>query len=81
MRVTILVVAAVHGHVAAALCLGAAMSAIFNLESLILVLLLAFCTASFLKTQPVIGPMMERNKTGCAFYGEFKMPLELSGIL
>jgi hypothetical protein len=40
------------------------MSAIFNLESLLLVLLLMVCTCTYLKDQPVVGPMLERNKTG-----------------
>ena len=43
-----------------------AMSAIFNFEALLLVLLLSICTAAYLKDQPWIGPRMEANKHGCA---------------
>ena len=42
------------------------MSAIFNFEALLLVLLLSICTAAYLKDQPWIGPRMEANKHGCA---------------
>lgn len=41
------------------------MSAIFNFEALLLVLLLSICTATFLKDQPFVGPRMEANKFGC----------------
>ena len=44
---------------------GLGMSAIFNFEALLLVLLLAICTATFLKDQPIVGPRMEANKFGC----------------
>ena len=42
-----------------------AMSAIFNFEALLLVLLLMICTATYLKDQPLVGPKMEANKFGC----------------
>ena len=31
----------------------------------LLVLLLSICTATYLKTQPIVGPKMEENKYGC----------------
>ena len=52
------------------------MSAIFNFEALLLVLLLAVCTATYLKTQPFVGPRMESNKYGC---GACALPARCAG--
>ena len=50
-----------------------AMSAIFNFEALLLVLLLLICTATYLKDQPLVGPRMEANKYGCVLAGSLML--------